>query len=224
MGKFNSFVCAAALCAGAAGVSPALGAEGVLGQYQELAATYDAATGELDIFAVNRPDLASWGFVSEMAGAGHAQFAAGFVAEPNPATFEASLVLTNIGENSGIVSGEVRITDVDGDTIAMGFEDHVVLFGQGDANVIGITWWVGCESDEGLFDGSDGGQVSTNFPLESAMFSVFVVREPRKGESLFHGSFTDGRASALFAIPAPGAALPFAVGCAGMAALRRRRS
>jgi len=222
VGKVNSFVRVAALSAGAVCSGSSLADQGVLGQYQDLAATFDASSGVLEIFAADMSGWQSAGFVRQMGGAGlSAVFSPGFVSAPNPASFSASLVVTNIGDGFAEASGEVVITDVDGDTLTMGVDRHALVFGHGDASVLGITLWVALSSDEGLFDGSDGGQVPTDFALDSAVLSLFIQRDPREGSGLFHSSFSDGRASALFAIPAPGGA--GVLGLAGVVLARRRR-
>lgn len=223
MGNLNKAVLVAAFVAGGVGVGTlSRASNGVLGQFQELSATFDAGTGALVISAVNETDLQSMGFVRELGGAGRtALFGPGFVAEPNPASFDALLTVSNIGENSAEVTGQITITDVDGDTMSIGVDHQLVMFGPGDADVIGFTWWVGIQCDEGYFDGTDGGQVSTDFPLTSALLSLFVVRDPRDGEGLFHSSFIDGRGSTVFAIPAPISVLPLVGGA--MIAGRRRR-
>jgi hypothetical protein len=196
--------------------------QGVTGQYRDLAATFDGSTGVLDIFAVDLPTLHSAGIVRELGGPHSAVFSSGFVSEPNPASFEASLHVTNIGDGLADVSGTVTVTDVDGDTITMGVEHYVLLFGEADGSVTGVTTWLAIESDEALFDGTDGGQVSTDFPLQSATLVLSIVRNPREGSGLFHTSFDDGRASSMFVIPAPGGAIVLLA--AGAACVRRRRA
>lgn len=197
-------------------------AQGLLGQFEELSASFNAESGQLAISAVNGIDLQSFGYVREMQGPGRtAMFGAGFVAEPNPASLDALFTLTNIGEASAEVTGQIVITDVDGDTITLGVDHAPLLFGQGDANVDGISWWVALKSDESFFDGPDGGQVSTGYSSESAILLMSIARGSRDGSGLFHSSFADGQASTFFAIPSPGGAALVAL--AGVAAARRRR-
>lgn len=154
-----------------------------------------------------------------------ALFDTGFVGEPNPADASLSFSFGEVRDKRANVSGVARFVDVDGDTVAF-LLSGTMSFGPG-GNVMAAAVIDGIEvtSDEGLFDGTDGGSVSTaDFEDARGSFNVyFTYQFGQTGDGRTHIGVAsmNGEASGPRGVPSPSAGALF--GVASLAALRRRR-
>lgn len=188
--------------------------------FQQLESSYQASTSVLTISAEDQPGFFSYGLMRRNFGTtGVTLFDQGFVSEPNPSDFQLALTITQITPSSALAIGPLTITDVDGDTFSA-MIDGVFHNHEGVSTLVGAMTGMAFVSDEGTFDGPDGGVFSTSFPAGMLSFGTLrlsFVNGPRS----FDGDFAEAETGLVGWIPAPSGAALLAL--AGLAAARRRR-
>ncbi len=113
--------------------------------------------------AVNEPGLLSYGRLwRSVTPTGEALFDTGFVSEPNPADATISLGLGAIQDKHADVNGTASFTDVDGDVVLFALTGTLTFGPEGRVSIVTAISGIGVTSDENLFDGTDGGSVSTD--------------------------------------------------------------
>lgn len=180
-------------------------------------------TGVFRGVAVNEPLLKTAGDVSRIRNPiGTATFLDGFVSEPDPSDFEITINVFNITATTAQGSGSFRITDVDGDTITGDIVSGLWVRGAGQRTFFnGVLANVDVNSDEGFFDGPDGGSFNTA-GFQDYIGSVIGLFFRPAGVNFLRQDF--GPISSQFSgeiVPTPGAIA--LVGLGGLVAARRRR-
>jgi len=179
--------------------------------------------------AVNEPGRMTAGLVwRNVVPAGEALFDTGFVAEPNPADVGLTLSIGEIRAKRADVFGTVVFTDVDGDTLTM-MLTGVMSFGDNGevSTVVGIDS-IAVAADEAMFDGTDGGSLSTA-DLGTARgslvidFSYAISDYTGGGRRRVGTASMNGEANGSRAVPAPSSvATLFCAGSLFATGLRRR--
>jgi hypothetical protein len=188
--------------------------------FDQLNSSFQALPSLLTISAQNQPGFFSFGQVRRTVGTGGlALFDQGFVDEANPADFSVSLHITQLTPTTALASGPMTITDVDGDTFSA-FIDGTFIRGDGRSTLIAQMTNMSFASDEGMYDGPDGGLFPTTFPV--GVLSMGTLRlSLEDGPRSFDGDFSDAETGLVGWIPAPSSAATLAL--AGLVAVRRRR-
>lgn len=188
--------------------------------FDQLDSSFQSSTSTLSITAQDQPGFFSFGNVRRNFGTtGNTIFDQGFVSEPNPSDFQMSLFITQMTPTTALATGPLTITDVDGDTFHASINGMFVHEG-GVSTLIAAMTNMGFVSDEGTFDGPDGGVFSTNFGpgvLSLGTLRLSFIPGPRS----FDGDFDDAETGLVGWVPAPSGAAVLAL--AGLAASRRRR-
>lgn len=176
--------------------------------------------------AVNDSELMSNGLVwRSLEPAGEALFDTGFVSEPNPADAIVNLNFGEVHDKLAEMFGTAAFTDVDGDTVIFQLMG-TMSFGPGgqvvtNAAISGIE----VRSDEGSFDGTDGGSVSTmGFEEARGSFTInfsYQLRPTGEGRTRIGTASLSGDAGGPRGVPTPGTGVILAA--AALAAARRRR-
>ncbi|MCL4222412.1 MAG: hypothetical protein KJZ65_13695 [Phycisphaerales bacterium] len=189
--------------------------------YTDLYGAYSTGTG---IFTADAADVGSTrtsGDVTRIGMPGDtADFDAGFVSRSSFADVGLSMSITGVTSNSATGSGQLILTDDDGDTIACD------VHGQFANGGFGIYFFTGYLTNVTLsgttFDGTDGGSFDMdlpgNEPYEGALIQLFI-----HGASHFFTNNFAGVSVQLSGeiIPAPAGVLALAV--LGPVGSRRRR-
>lgn len=190
--------------------------------FQHLDSAFQSSTSTLTISAEDQPGFFSFGTVRRNLGStGTSLFDQGFVSEPNPADFRMSLFITQITPSTALATGPMTITDVDGDVFTATINGTFV-HSEGGSSLLATMTNMAFVSDEGLFDGPDGGAFPTAFApgaLSLGTLRLSFVSGPR---SSFDGDFQDAETGLVGWVPAPSGAAVLALG--GLAAARRRRN
>lgn len=195
--------------------------------FTDVSGTYDydgiTDTGVFRGVAVNEPLLKTAGDVSRIRNPiGTATFLDGFVSEPDPSSFEITINVFTIGATTALGSGSFRITDVDGDTITGDIVSGLWVRGAGQRTFFnGVLANVDVNSDEGFFDGPDGGSFNS-VGFTDYIGSVIGLFFRPAGVNFLRQDF--GPVSSQFSgeiVPTPGAIALLGLG--GLVAARRRR-
>lgn len=189
--------------------------------YTDLFGAYSTGTGVFTADAADVGNTRSSGDVTRIGvPGGTADFDTGFVSRSMFADVGLSLAVTGVTSNSATGTGQLILTDDDGDTITA---DVVGQFANGG---FGIYYFTGYLSNVFLsgstFDGTDGGSFDMNLPgnepYEGALIQLFI----HGASHFFSGNFSGVSVQLSGAIiPAPAGVL--ALGGLGLMASRRRR-
>ena len=195
--------------------------------FTDVSGTYDYDAGtDTGVFrgtAVNEPLLKTAGDVSRIRNPiGTATFLDGFVSEPDPSNFEITINTFGIGANTASGTGSFTITDVDGDTITGDIVAGLWVRGSGQRTFFnGVLANVDVNSDEGFFDGPDGGSFDVTGFTDFIGSTIGLFFRPG-GVNFLREDF--GPVSSQFSgeiVPTPGAIALLGLG--GLVATRRRR-
>jgi hypothetical protein len=155
---------------------------------------------------------------------GEALFDTGFVAEPNPADVVITMTVGPIRSGRASADGTVVLTDVDGDTIALCIAGTISFANDGEVLCATAVTDVDVNSDEGLFDGTDGGSISLA-DMAGARGDVNItfplrLTRPGTGPVVVQVAST-GSLSGLRAVPAPSSAALLAIAAITVGVRRR---